>query len=232
MELTTYPLNDRDYDAQDAELFHCTRTSGIFDGDDFACTVNGADNNVTVGIGIGWIRNSRFSGKVIALKNVLTLDMGVADTTYPRIDAVVIRFDANADGTDIVVKHGQAAEKPEPPEVVKTESVYELHLCHVRREAGATSIPVSALTDLRQNRAYCGLMQDDVTPKEGAIDAGSLPVVPMSKGGTGAQNGADGLKNLLAAGYMVASGFQIVASVEDIPADAPVNAIFFVPEED
>ena len=36
---------------------------------------------------------------------------------------------------------------------------------------------------------------------------------------------------LLAAGYMVASGFQIVGSVEDIPADAPVNAVFFVPEE-
>lgn len=231
MDLTTYPLNDADYDARDAELFHCTRTSGIFDGDDFACTVNGADNNVTVGIGIGWIRNSRFSGKVIALKNALTLDMGVADITYARIDAVVIRFDANANGTNVVVKHGQAAENPKPPEVVQTESVYELHIYHVRREAGATSIPVSALTDIRQNRVYCGLMQDDVTPKEGAIDAGSLPVVPMSKGGTEAKNGADGLKNLLAAGYMVASSYQIVGSVEDIPEDAPVNAVFFVPEE-
>ena len=231
MDLTTYPLNNADFEARDAELFHCTRTSGIFDGDDFACSVNGADNNVTVGIGIGWIRNSRFSGKVIALKNALTLDMDVADTTYPRIDAVVIQFDANANGTNVLVKHGKAAKKPQPPEVVQTESVYELHLYHVRREAGAASIPVSALTDLRQNRTYCGLMQDDVTPKEGAISADQMPVVPMSKGGTEAKNGADGLKNLLAAGYMVASSYQIRATVEDIPADAPENAVFFVPVE-
>ena len=60
MSLITYPLDNKDYEAQDAELFHCTRTSGIFDGDDFACSVNGADNYVTVGIGIGWIRNSAF----------------------------------------------------------------------------------------------------------------------------------------------------------------------------
>ena len=40
------------------------------------------------------------------------------------------------------------------------------------------------------------------------------------------------LTALLAAGYMVVSGYQIVGSVEDIPADAPVNAVFFVPEED
>jgi len=232
MALTTYPLNNADFDARDAELFHCTRTSGIFDGGDFACSVTGADNNVTVGIGIGWIRNSRFSGKVIALKNALMLDIGVADATYPRIDAVVIRFDANANRTDIIAKHGTASENPLPPEVVQTESIYELHLYHVRREAGATAVAVGNLTDLRMNRAYCGLMQDDVTPKEGAIDVASLPVVPMSKGGTGAQNGADGLKNLMAAGYMVASGYQIVESVEAIPADAPVGAVFFVPEED
>lgn len=42
----------------------------------------------------------------------------------------------------------------------------------------------------------------------------------------------DALTALLAAGYMVASGYQIVGSVEDIPADAPANAIFFVPEEE
>lgn len=42
----------------------------------------------------------------------------------------------------------------------------------------------------------------------------------------------DALTALLAAGYMVASGYQIVGSVEDIPADAPVNAVFFVPVEE
>ena len=39
------------------------------------------------------------------------------------------------------------------------------------------------------------------------------------------------LTALLAAGYMVASPHQIKATVEDIPADAPENAVFFVPVE-
>lgn len=56
--------------------------------------------------------------------------------------------------------------------------------------------------------------------------------IPMSLGGTGAQSGSDGLANLLAAGYLRASGYQIVASVDAIPADAPEGAVFFVPVEE
>lgn len=232
MALTTYPLNNKDFGAADVELFHCTRTSGVFDGTDFVCSVTGADNKVTVSEGVGWIRNSRFSGKVIALKAALTLDLGVADSTYPRIDAVAIQFDAIANETDIVVLPGTPAADPVPPGVIQTEAQYELHLCHVRREAGAATISVGDLTDIRMDSKYCGLMQDDVTPRGAAITEKELPVVPMTKGGTGAQNGADGLAALLAAGYMRLSAKQIVASVDDIPADAPEGSVFFVPMEE
>lgn len=274
--LTTYPMNDRDYGAEDAELFHCTRTSGVFDGGDFACRITGADNVVTVSPGIAWIRNAKFKGKVAALKGPMELDMGVANATYPRIDAVVVRYEQNV-GTSIVAKAGTAANSPVPPEVVQTEAVYELHLYHVRREAGAAAIPVGALTDLRANREYCGLMQDEVTTKEQEITADKLPVVPVSKGGTGATtaaaartnlgaaptthnhaasainsgtlasdrlptvpinkggtgatNGATGLKNLLASGHMVMSSYQIVDSIDAIPASAPDNSVFLIPLE-
>lgn len=210
--LRTYPMNNTDYGAEDAELFHCTRTSGVFDGGDFACTATGADNAVTVGTGIAWIRNAKFRGKVAALKTAEKLDMGVANATYPRIDAVVLRYEEGV-GTKLVAKTGTAASSPKPPEVVRTEAVYELHLCHVRREAGAASIPVNALSDLRADANYCGLMRDDVTGTGGKITESDLPVVPMSKGGTGATNGATGLKNLLAAGYTQLSSYQIVESL-------------------
>ena len=64
MALVTYPLNNLDYTAEDAELFHCTRSSGIYANDDFGFTVTGTDNTVTIGTGIAWIRNSKFSGTV------------------------------------------------------------------------------------------------------------------------------------------------------------------------
>lgn len=221
----TYPLNDADYSAEDAELFHCTRTSGVFDGGDFECSVTGADNSVTVGVGIAWIRNAKFRGKVAALQEPMFLNLGVADAAYPRIDAVAIQFDANANKTEIVAIHGTPAANPEPPEPIRMESLYELHLYHVRREAGATAIPVGSLTDVRMNEKYCGLMQDDVTPRGGAITQEQLPVVPVSKGGTGAQNGSEGLKNLLAAGYMQLSPYQIVEELPN-PAGLPNGAWF------
>lgn len=212
--LRTYPMDNTDYGAEDAELFHCTRTSGVFDGGDFGCSVTGADNTVTVGVGIAWIRNAKFKGKVAALREPMALDMGVANAEYPRIDAVVLRFEP-AVGTRIVAKTGVAAANPMPPEVVQTEAVYELHLYHVRREAGAAAIPVGALTDQRANRKYCGLMQDEVTPREAEITAEKLPIVPVEKGGTGAKNGAEGLANLFAAGYTKLSPYQIVSKLPD-----------------
>lgn len=161
--MITYPLNNVQYTAEDAELFHATRTSGVFAGTDFQITADGASSIVTVGEGIGWIRNTRFSGKVVANKTTETVDLGVADSVYPRIDAVVIQFDANQNQTNIVVKQGTAASSPQPPAVVRTETLYELHLCHVLRAAGSAAVSSADITDLRLNPDYCGLMVDDVT---------------------------------------------------------------------
>lgn len=163
MALTTYPLNNIEYSAEDAELFHVTRTSGIYANNSFEYDITGADNNIVIGTGIGWIKNSEFSGKVIAQKEAISLDMGLPDPVYPRIDAVVIQFDSNRNETNIVVKKGTAASNPVAPSVVQNESVYELHLYHVRREAGSLYITPSNITDLRLNSSYCGLMADSVT---------------------------------------------------------------------
>ena len=163
MAIITYPLNNIEYTAEDAELYHATRTSGVFANDDFSITVSGSGNVVTIGEGIGWIRNSKFSGKVVANKAELPLDLGLPHATYPRIDAVVLQFTANSNASAIIVKNGVAQTNPQPPEVVRTESIYELHLYHVYRPAGASSVVTSNVTDLRENAAYCGLMADDVT---------------------------------------------------------------------
>lgn len=167
MAIITYPLNNIEYTAEDAELYHATRTSGVFANDDFPITVPGGSNVVTIGEGIGWIRNSKFSGKVVANKSEMPLDLGISHATYPRIDAVVLQFNANSNATEIIVKNGTAQTNPMPPEVVRTESVYELHLYHVYRPAGSVGVVASNVTDLRPNDTYCGLMKDDVTMLSG-----------------------------------------------------------------
>lgn len=225
--MVVYPLNDKDFGADDVALYHATRTSGIFDNDDFACSVTGADNNVKVAPGLAWIRENRFAGRVAAEKTETVLDMGVANATYPRIDAVVLRYETGVGGT-LVAKTGTAAANPVPPTVERTGTVIELHLYHVRREAGAASIPVSALTDLRNDPQYCGLMQDAVTPRDGKITAEELPVVPINKGGTGASDPSKALTNLLAAGRMVLSGNQLVDEIPDLTGVAD-GTLFLIP---
>lgn len=163
MAIITYPLNNIDYQAEDAELFHCTRTSGIYASGHFPVSVSGLDNDITIGKGIGWIRNTEFSGKVFASKESITLNAGVPDASLPRIDAVVIQFDANANETNIIIKQGTTGSTPTAPEVERGEYIYELHMYHIRRKAGATAITPGDITDLRMDANYCGLMADSVT---------------------------------------------------------------------
>lgn len=161
--MITYPLNNILYQAEDAELFHSTRGSGVYAGSDFAYSVTGVDNNITIGEGIGWIKNSKFSGKVIASKAPIVLTLDTADTIYSRIDAVVIQFDANANNTEIIIKKGVASTNPIAPEIIQTETLFELHLYHILRDPNSSAITSSSITDMRLNPQYCGLMADSVT---------------------------------------------------------------------
>lgn len=161
--MITYPLNNIDYTAEDAELFHCTRTSGIWAKDSFSISVTGADNNATIGTGIAWINNEKFSGKVTALKTAKVLDLGIADGRYPRIDVIAIQYSANNNATDVVIKKGTPSTNPVRPAIVRSGAVYELYLASVYRPAGATAITASNITDLRMDETVCGLMADSVT---------------------------------------------------------------------
>lgn len=161
--MITYPLNNIDYTAEDAELFHCTRTSGIWAEDSFSISVTGADNNVIIGTGIAWINNEEFSGKVSALKSSKTIDMGLADGVYPRIDVIAIQYSANNNATDVIIKKGTPTTNPVRPAIVRSGAVYEIYLASVYRPAGATTITASNITDLRMDETVCGLMADSVT---------------------------------------------------------------------
>lgn len=177
MSFITYPLNNIEYTAEDAELFHVTRTSGVYANDSFPYTVSGENNIVEIGKGIGWIKNGEFAGKVIAQKTTESIDLGVADSNFPRIDSIVIQFNATNNETSLIVKKGTASSEPTAPEVTRTSNVFELHLYHVKRLAGATSITANDITDLRTNETYCGIMLDSVTQNT----ISSLGAVPITR---------------------------------------------------
>ena len=163
--IVTYPLGGITYDAEDAAAYFSTRTSGVFSTEeDFAVTVaEDGGTAVTVGAGRAWMHVSRFTGQSVTLREAQTLTLPLADSNLPRIDRVVLRYDATSRSTSLQVLQGTPSSEPAAPAISHTELVYDLCLCQISRPAGQTALTTANLTDTRTDEALCGLMRDGVT---------------------------------------------------------------------
>lgn len=139
------------------------RASGVFSSaEDFPVTAAGG-LKVTVGAGRGWVHPSRFTGYSITKREADTLTMPLADPSLPRIDRIVMRYDAGARAASLQVLQGTASSTPTAPAISRTELIYDLCLAEITRPAGSTSISTGQITDTRLDEALCGLVRDGVT---------------------------------------------------------------------
>lgn len=163
MPIITYPLNGIEYDAHDAETYLSTRTSGVFSSDNhFALTISGS-RQITISSGLAWINNGDFTGKSVVLTTPEALEIPVADGALNRIDLVVLRFDASANESSLVVKSGVPATVPTAPTASKESELYELGLYLISVPAGSTSVVDSDISSVILDETYCGIMRDGVT---------------------------------------------------------------------
>lgn len=162
-KIVLYPANDYDFDAADVAAYLAGLTSGVFSGDeDFPVTAAGG-LKVTVGAGRGWVHPSRFTGYSITKRESDTLTMPLADPSLPRIDRIVMRYDAGARAASLQVLQGTASSTPTAPAISRTELIYDLCLAEITRPAGSTSISTGQITDTRLDEALCGIVRDGVT---------------------------------------------------------------------
>ena len=162
-KIVLYPANGFDFDATDVAAYLAGLTSGVFSGDeDFPVTAAGG-LKVTVGAGRGWVHPSRFTGYSITKREADTLTMPLADPSLPRIDRIVMRYDAGARAASLQVLQGTASSTPTAPTISRTELIYDLCLAEITRPAGSTSISTGQITDTRLDEALCGLVRDGVT---------------------------------------------------------------------
>ena len=162
-KIVLYPANGYDFDAADVAAYLAGLTSGVFSGDeDFPVTAAGG-LKVTVGAGRGWVHPSRFTGYSITKREADTLTMPLADPSLPRIDRIVMRYDAGARAASLQVLQGTASSTPTAPAISRTELIYDLCLAEISRPAGSTSISTGQITDTRLDEALCGLVRDGVT---------------------------------------------------------------------
>lgn len=162
-KIVLYPANGYDFDAADVAAYLAGLTSGVFSSaEDFPVTAAGG-LKVTVGAGRGWVHPSRFTGYSITKREADTLTMPLADPSLPRIDRIVMRYDAGARAASLQVLQGTASSTPTAPAISRTELIYDLCLAEITRPAGSTSISTGQITDTRLDEALCGIVRDGVT---------------------------------------------------------------------
>lgn len=162
-KIVLYPANDYDFDAADVAAYLAGLTSGVFSSaEDFPVTAAGG-LKVTVGAGRGWVHPSRFTGYSITKRESDTLTMPLADPSLPRIDRIVMRYDAGARAASLQVLQGTASSTPTAPAISRTELIYDLCLAEITRPAGSTAVTTGQITDTRLDEKLCGIVRDGVT---------------------------------------------------------------------
>lgn len=162
-KIVLYPANGYDFDAADVAAYLAGLISGVFSGDeDFPVTAAGG-LKVTVGAGRGWVHPSRFTGYSITKREADTLTMPLADPSLPRIDRIVMRYDAGARAASLHVLQGTASSTPTAPAISRTELIYDLCLAEITRPAGSTAVTTGQITDTRLDEKLCGIVRDGVT---------------------------------------------------------------------
>lgn len=150
--------DERFYTADEfAEYFRKLISSGIFNGgENLRVSASGSDMNILINEGYAWIEGYLYKIETESLS--LTLD--AADSSMNRIDRVVIRLDKSLDKRYVraFILKGEAAEKPVPPTLNRSNNIYEISLAQVEVLAGKSFIEDYQIIDERLNNEVCGIV--------------------------------------------------------------------------
>lgn len=224
--IVTYPLDGFDFFARDAAGYNATRTSGVYSSEeDFAVTAAGG-LSVTVSAGVGWVHPARFEGYSVIMREAETLTLALADGQRPRIDRIVLRYDAAARKSSLLVLQGTPDTQPTAPGISRTALLYDLCLAQIARPAGSTAITAGAITDTRLDPALCGVMRDGVTgiPTEELIASARERINALEETASAAAKEADASKTAAAQSEANAEAYKKAAATSERSAAGSASA--------
>lgn len=225
-KIVLYPANDYDFDAADVAAYLAGLTSGVFSSaEDFPVTAAGG-LKVTVGAGRGWVHPSRFTGYSITKREADTLTMPLADPSLPRIDCIVMRYDAGARAASLQVLQGTASSTPTAPAISRTGLIYDLCLAEITRPAGSTNITTGQITDTRLDEALCGIVRDGVKgiPTEELIASARERINALEETASAAAKEADASKTAAAQSEANAEAYKEAAATSERNAAGSASA--------
>lgn len=146
-----------------AEYFASFIGNGVFPTPSTVCQVI-SNGNMTVSVSAGkaWINGYYYNNS-----GVLPINIDVADGVLKRIDRIVLQYNNINRTITAKVKKGTFASTPVAPSLQRDADIYELGLADVLVTNGAISILQSAITDLRGNSNYCGIVAGTVSQIDG-----------------------------------------------------------------
>lgn len=151
------PVYDRAISSEPLRnLLHKLFTDGILpDVSTNLQVVAGTGMNVVVKAGFAIVQ-----GCLKLEENDRTLAIQASSATNDRIDTVVLRLNSNDDQRycDLYVREGTPAQSPVRPNLVRSDSVYELGLADIFVSKSITSITQSKITDTRYETERCGVI--------------------------------------------------------------------------
>lgn len=151
------PVYDRAISSEPLRnLLHKLFTDGILpDVSTNLQVVAGSGMNVVVKAGFAIVQ-----GCLKLEENDRTLAIQASSATNDRIDTVVLRLNSNDDQRycDLYIREGTPATNPVRPNLVRSDSVYELGLADIFVTKTITSITQSKITDTRYEAERCGVI--------------------------------------------------------------------------
>lgn len=212
--VTTYPLDGITYDAADAAGYNSARTSGVYSAEEDYTVTPGGGYTVKVSGGRAWVHPAKYVGYSIIKQEPDTLTLPLADAQRPRIDRVVLRYDAAARKSYLLVLEGTPASTPTAPAISRTNLLYDLCLAQITRPAGSTAITAGNITDTRLNESLCGVMSDGVTriPTDQLLKAAQARINALEETATNSASAAAASQRAAAASQSAAANSANAAS--------------------
>ena len=151
------PVYDRAISSEPLRnLLHKLFTDGILpDVSTNLQVVAGSGMNIVVKSGFAIVQ-----GCLKLEENDRTLALQASSATNDRIDTVVLRLNSNDDQRycDLYIREGTPTTNPTRPNLVRSDSVYELGLADIFVSKTITSITQSKITDTRYEAERCGVI--------------------------------------------------------------------------
>ena len=212
--VTTYPLDGITYDAADAAGYNSARTSGVYSAEEDYTVTPGGGYTVKVSGGRAWVHPAKYVGYSIIKQEPDTLTLPLADAQRPRIDRVVLRYDAAARKSYLLVLEGTPASTPTAPAISRTNLLYDLCLAQITRPAGSTAITAGNITDTRLDESLCGVMSDGVTriPTDQLLRAAQSRINALEETATNSASAAAASQRAAAASQSAAANSANAAS--------------------